>query len=361
LTKRSRIAVVLAGGGGERFWPVSNLVTPKQLLKLTHPSMTMLEEVIERIAPVVGRDKVFISTAPAWAKAIIDFGAVSRSKVLTEPARRNTLGALVWVVAQMIVGGQDSSTLAIVTADHKIGLPMRFRKTISLALDVAESEGSLVTIGVIPTRAETGFGYIQAQVAEPRVLGSDGLYFGIDRFREKPSLVSAQDFLADARFFWNSGMLFFTIQAFSQALRLCQPAVAEILEDIVAHLRAGRFAAAEECFEEIPNISFDYAVMERAPLINMVPASFPWDDVGAWDSLERLMAPDDQGNFTQGPSTLIDSARCIVVNQHPETKVGVLGAQDMIVVFTGEALLVCPKTHAQRVRELPVAMLSTNP
>jgi len=350
----TRVAVVMAGGSGERFWPLSRPERPKQLLRLTSDTQTMLEEAITRVDAVSTDGLVFVATSSSLAEAVRGSGAVAPDRILAEPTRRNTLGGVCWVLANLLARGLADASVAIVTSDHLIGSPERFRDTVTVALQTAEQEGGIVTIGIRPTRPETGYGYIEtsaegtAEVAGRAVLRSL-------RFREKPSAETAEEFVRAGNFLWNGGMFFFTVPAFMGELQAAQPDAHAATLAMAAALRAGDEREAIRQFESLPSISVDYAVMERAERVWVVPADFPWDDVGAWDALDRSFPADERGNVVRGEVVLIDVDGCVVVNDDPTAVVGVLGVQNVVVVNTPQGVLVCPKEQAQRVREVAVA------
>ncbi len=347
----------MAGGSGERFWPLSRPDRPKQLLKLTDPNQTMLEEAVNRISPLVGSD-TFISTSAALQSIIADAGVVSKDQVLAEPARRNTLGALVWVAASLLSRGIENATVAVLTADHKIEDPDRFRATVGAAMDVAESTGGLVTLGITPDRPETGYGYIEVDRSSTAKASDGREAYRSRRFLEKPSLDTAKEFLASGNHLWNAGMFFYTLTGFVSALAATNQAAHEILHEITEKLKSGDHHHAVKAFENLPNLSIDFAVMEKAPSVYVVPSDFPWDDVGAWDALERSLEADGDGNVLQGRVIALDSNGCVLVNDDDQKVVGVVGITDLIVVATRNAVLVCPKSQAQRVKQI-VAKLST--
>jgi mannose-1-phosphate guanylyltransferase len=315
---------------------------------LSSPTATMLEEAVERIAPLCGAERVYVSTSAKLAPHIIAAGVVPEDQVLAEPLKRNTLGALVWSVAALIADGYEPETsVAILTADHRIAPPAAFRACVEDALSVAETEGGLVTIGIRPDRPETGYGYIEADLGAPRGAG-----YVAKSFREKPDMETAKQFLAAGSFLWNSGMFFFTLRGFCEALAETQPDAGTALGKVVSALRDGDTEAATTSFETVKNESIDYAVMERVSKVSVVPSRFDWDDLGAWDALERSMPLDAHGNVDEGTTILIDSIGSVVYNEVPTRTVAVLGMKDVIVVCTDNAVLVCPKAEAQRVKEI---------
>lgn len=341
----------MAGGTGERFWPISRMNRPKQLLNLTHPEQNMLCEAVERIATLVSRENVFVSTSEALREPIAASSLVTPAHILVEPARRNTLGALVWTTARLMAlfpTDWMELTVAVVTADHKIGDDAKFLANIQSALELAEQTQGLVTIGIPPTRAETGFGYIEIDRSAPRGEGS----FRAKSFREKPDRSKAEEFLASKNFLWNSGMFFWTLAAFHLALDSLLPEVAETVVEIARCLTAQDSAGAAEAFATLPNLSVDYAIMERADNVYVVESEFSWDDVGAWDALERTLPRDEQGNVISGNVVEVDSHGCIVLNDSEGMVTCVLGLEEFVVVTTADAVLVCPKSRAQEIRRI---------
>jgi mannose-1-phosphate guanylyltransferase len=353
-----RVAIILAGGSGERFWPLSRPGRPKQLLKLTSPDETLLEEAVRRIVPVVGHNNVYIATGRGLSEAIKDSAIVPAEHVLAEPARRDTLGALAWVAAELRAAhpNEMSLTLAILTADHKIGDPELFQATVNRAMDLAERTEGLVTIGVVPTRPETGFGYIEVDRAHP--MGEDS--YRTKSYREKPNLEAAESYLVSGDFLWSSGMFFWKVDAFLRELRSANPEAGALVDSMTASLRAGDLEGAEKAFASLEGRSVDYALMEKSSEVYVVRGGFTWDDVGSWDALIRSMPLDAGSNVVQGKVMCLDTLGSVVYNDHDDITVATLGVSDLIVVVTHDAVLVCPKDQAQRVREIVKAIEAAN-
>jgi mannose-1-phosphate guanylyltransferase len=347
-----RIGVIMAGGAGERFWPLSRPGRPKQLLCLTDPNVTMLEEAVLRVQPLFGEEGVYVATSSPLRDPVLACGVVAEEKVLTEPARRNTLGAQCWVVASLLARGLEDATVAMLTADHMIGAPDRFRGSVTAAMDIAEDHGGIVTLGMPPDRPETGYGYIEED-PERTVQARDGRSARRSRsFREKPSEETAEQFLAAGHFLWNGGMFFFTLPTFLNELQNAQPDAHAATLATAQALKRGDVSEATRQFERLPNISIDYAVMERATDVYVLRADFPWDDVGAWDAMSRTRKQDANGNVVEGPAIVLESAGCVVLSEDPSITIGALGLRDVVIVATRDAVLVCPKHEAQRVRLL---------
>ncbi len=348
-----RVAVVMAGGSGERFWPLSRATRPKQLLKLASGSETLLEEAVSRIAGLIPEKRIFIQTS-AELRGVIRAAlpSIPPENVLAEPCRRNTAGCLVWAAAalQARFPGRDVS-MAVLTADHRLDQPDVFRATVDTALSAGEAEDALVTIGISPTRPDTGYGYIEAERAS---LATGVARVG--RFREKPDAETARGFLAEGNFFWNSGMFFWRVSTFFAELKLARPEMAAIGGRIAAMLAAGDEASAKAEFERLASESVDCALMERARNVLMVPGTFPWDDVGSWDSLDRTRREDRDanGNIAIGEPVLIDCKGCIVYNESGSARqaVGVVGLENVAIVTVDDAVLVVDKSRVQDVKRI---------
>ena len=343
----NRIALVMAGGTGERFWPLSRPDRPKQLLALTTSGRVMLDETVVRIEPVFQLENVYVVTSKQLLEPIQTMLPWLAGQVLDEPSRKNSAGGIVWgmgVVAGL--AGTADLSFAVVPSDHKIHPAGLFREDIGRALRIAEASDRLVTIGIPPTRAETGYGYIECgPEIEPGA-------FEIAGFVEKPELALAGELISKPSTLWNSGMFFWRYGVFLDELRRHSPLHAEALEQITFCVSRGDADGARRAFEALPFISIDHALMEKSRASAVVRATFEWDDLGAWDSLSRVLPLDEGGNAVAGMAECYESSGCVVVNGGSTQVVQVLGATDLVVVATDDAVLVCPKDRAQDVRRL---------
>jgi len=354
----TRVGIIMAGGWGERCWPLSRRGRPKQLLCLVNKDSSLLDDAIRHVAPLIPAERLFLVTSGDLQETIrLAKTDVLDENVLAEPCKRNTVGCLVYAVAHLLCRfGEDASqlTLAIFTADHFIGEEAHWRLVVERAMTVAEQEGSLVCVGVRPTRPDTGYGYIEIP-SNPDWDSANAASISalpVVRFREKPSREAAEDFLATGRFLWNSGMLFCTLATFMEELEAAQPILGTIARNLASALRDEDDARAAQLFEEIEDTSIDYAVLEHAQRLLVIPASFRWDDIGAWSSLDRIHPHDPQGNVVVGDPILVDTANSIVYNEvgADEMAVMAVGVQDLVIVVTRDGVLVVPKEHAQDVR-----------
>lgn len=358
-----RTGIIMAGGSGERFWPLSRRNRPKQLLRLTDESDTMLHEAVSRLAPLIAPDDIYIVTGAHLVDAICKANiGVPDANVLAEPFKRNTGGCLCFAAAHLIAkyGGEPRDiSVAVVTADHRINPPERFREAVELALDIAEQDERLVTHGIVPDRPETGYGYIQAADPKNPITSRNGLHvYGVKAFHEKPSRDKAIDFISSGDYFWNSGMFFWRLDVFLAELELARAPMADAVHTMVAAISGNDKGTVTRTFEDLENISIDYALMEHAKRVAVVRADYAWDDVGAWTSLDRTREHDAEGNIVHGQPVLMDCRDCIVFNDAGPEKmaVSVVGVEDLVVVVSEDGVLVIPKDRAQDVR-LAVAEL----
>ncbi len=362
-----RTALIMAGGSGERFWPLSRRTKPKQLLKLVSPDKTMLDEAIERISPLVAPENVFIITSEALQVIMREnLTMLPPENIIAEPMKRNTAPCIALSAAYIAeryahLPVQEIS-MAVLTADHFIENAERFRTSVDAALRHAETTGDIVTFGVQPVRPATGYGYIEIAKGQT---ASDVQAIPVESFHEKPSLQTAEEFLRQGRFFWNSGMFFWRLDTIVSGLEHHLPEVGwkikemrSVLAEETRTASIGAPSGTLEIFKAMPDISIDYGLMERAHHVAVVRGDFGWDDVGSWDALERVYAPDEAGNINVGGSLLMDSKNCIVMNNVGEETLSVaaIGIENLVIVATADGILVCPKDRVQDVRKVVTAL-----
>jgi len=345
----------MAGGAGERFWPLSRRHRPKQMLRLVG-QRTLFEESVERIVEFVGHQNLYVATGADQA-SLVEKAApnLPPANILREPMGRDTSGCLALALAHMSRRGGDP-TMAVMTADHCIGQVERFHADCRAAFEQAESEDVLVIFGVQPTRPETGFGYIELG---DKIAERDGSQvYEVQRFREKPNLETARTFLEAGNFLWNSGMFVWRCSVLRKAMMDHAPYLARASDEMAAALdQPGEKERLTRIFERLPKISIDFAVMERARNVRCVRATFDWDDVGTWSALGRLHPPDAAGNVVLAKGVTLDTARSILCSgEGTEGKEGpliaALGVQDLVIVVSPDAILVCHRDHAQRIKEV---------
>lgn len=356
---RLRIGVIMAGGSGERFWPLSRRNKPKQLLPLARSDKSMLAESIDLIGRIVGIDNVLIITG----KHLVDpvrksEPAFPAAHVLAEPCKRNTAGALAytaaWLSAQYSGYGPENITMAVVTADHRIGDVDRYRTMVETALKAAEEQDALVTCGMRPTRPDTGFGYIEFKDDTPVLAGPADIppVYRAKSFHEKPDAARAAQFLAGGNHYWNIGMFFWRLSVFLEEMNRASPVIKEAIDAMTQALKDNNMRAVEQTFESLETISIDYALLERSDNVLVVQADFPWDDVGTWNAVVSPDRCDGRMNYTVGEPVVIDCDNCVIYNEPgcKEMAVGVIGMSDVVVVTTSDGVLVMPRDRSQQVR-----------
>jgi mannose-1-phosphate guanylyltransferase/mannose-6-phosphate isomerase len=345
------IPVILSGGAGTRLWPVSREAHPKPFIVLPDGQSLMQKTLLraaalqpDSILTITNRDYFFI-TRDAYAGVALEPG-ISLDYLL-EPAGRNTAPAIAAGALRLREQFGDAATMLVLPSDHLIGDVAGFEEAVQAAEALAE-EGYLVTFGIAPSRAETGFGYIEAD--RSRQLRGGGLV--VRRFVEKPSRAKAEEYLAEGGYYWNSGMFCFRVGEFLAELERCAP---ELSAAVAAAWQAtprdqAPVAIDAASFARVADISLDYALMEKAERVAVVPGRFDWSDIGSWQALGELVAPDAAGNRVQGDALLIDSQDCYVRSE--DRLVAALGVQNLLVVDTPDALLVADRDRAQEVKRI---------
>ena len=351
-----RYAVILAGGRGERFWPLSTTQRPKQLLSLVGDK-TMLAQAIDRLEGLVPPQRIFVITNMDLIEATQKAApTLLPENIIGEPMGRDTAPAVA-LAAALIKARHPNATFCILTADHVIGDLDVYRTTLREAMDLSMKQDVLLTIGIQPSEPSTGYGYIEA--GESVVVRSEIEFFKAKRFVEKPDLKTATGYVESGRYYWNSGMFIWSVKCLEASLKESSPPLGELIDRLVEAIHAGRLAAALKAeYPQIEKISIDYALMEKSDKILMAKGEFSWDDVGAWPALENHFTPDDDGNVVVGDCEGLDSHNNIVFSGDRLT--ALIGVEDLVVVQAEGVTLVCPKSRAQDIKPL-VAKLRENP
>lgn len=345
------IPVILSGGAGTRLWPVSRAGHPKPFMQLADGE-SLLQKTLLRAARLSGIARMVVITNRDYLFQTLDetsplltSGAVPNMQYLLEPYGRNTLPAIALGALALEESCGEQACLLVLPADHVIDELAAFAADVAIAMQAAQA-GYLVTFGIKPTHAETGFGYIERGEAL-----ASGAY-RVSRFTEKPSHELAQAYVAGGRHDWNAGMFCFTIAGFLAELARHQP---DFLAAARSCWRASRgqngiWGLDEAQFSALPNISIDYGLMEKTAQAAVVPAHFGWSDIGSWDAVSRLNPPDMQGNRHEGDTVFIDSRDCYV--RAEDRLVAAVGVRDLFIVETADAVLVADREHAQKVKDV---------
>ncbi len=340
-------AVIMAGGSGTRFWPQSRRALPKQFLRFGS-ERTLLQETVDRCRAFVPPERTWIVTGAAHAaETARQVPDIANENVLIEPCGRNTAPCIGLAAIQLLAVDPDAVML-VMPADHVIRPLAEFQRTVERAVDVVmKDSAALVLFGVVPTYPAMGFGYIQRGDSLP-----DSTGFRVAAFREKPDAATAAQYVASDEFFWNCGLFVWRAATILEQLERLTPQIAERLTRLATVVGTERWPeslAAE--FPQMLSVSIDYAVLEKAEHVTVVPATFEWDDVGSWQALSRLLPTDDDGNSIEGQVCAIESSGCIV-RSSPEHLVAAYGVRDLIIVHTPDATLVADKSDESALRQL---------
>lgn len=346
--------VILAGGGGTRFWPLSRKELPKQLLNLTGKDL-MVNETIDRLEGNIEKDNIFVVTNVSQAELMLEAteGRIRPDHVLSEPAARNT-AACIGYAAMEILQKYGDGVMCVLPSDHYIKNTDAYKKVIADAIDTAQETEALVTIGIQPSFPSTGYGYICHGETK-----TNDLYYTVRHFVEKPNLQTAKQYLLSGEYLWNSGMFVWKASVIMKYFEELLPEIYACLKKIGAAMGSEREKEIiEEIYPQIPKISIDYGIMEHAREVLVLEGNFGWSDVGSWDALEALYDKDEYGNITYGEQVHIDTHDCIIYAKNK--LVTTIGLDSIIVVETEDAVLVCDKNRAQEVKKIVEALQDCN-
>ncbi len=343
--------VIMAGGSGTRFWPLSRKNRPKQFLALAGEA-PLLAATVSRLPPLARIDRTYVVCGPAHAAAVRRIvPRLPRENLLVEPCARNT-APCVGLAALHVMRRDPKGVVAMLPADHHIARPDAFRDALAAAGELA-AQGSIATIGIRPTRPETGYGYLKVgvRIATPGRTKGTFPASKVERFVEKPDVVTASRYLAEGGYLWNSGIFVFRADVILDEIRRAMPVLGDLLARIDGALgTAGYARTLKRLFPKSPSISIDYGVMEKSARIAVVPADFGWSDVGSFAALPEVRHPDSNGNVVDGEAMVIDGKNSVVLARK-DRPVAVIGLDDVIVVDAGDAVLVCRRDKAQDVRK----------
>jgi mannose-1-phosphate guanylyltransferase len=343
----TQCAVILAGGRGTRFWPRSRKRTPKQLLDIVS-AKSMLRETADRLAPLFRPNHLWVVTNDEQAAGVRrELPRVPHPQILVEPVGRNTAAAI-GLAAIHLAQTRGDAVMAVLPADHYIADAPRYRRIVRAAMKLASRPGNLVVLGIPPTRPDTGFGYIERGKA-----AGAGAY-NVKRFTEKPNLTLARKYTTSGKYFWNAGMFFWRVSTFLECLRKFLPQTWSVLGELQQSIGTSLYARTlAKIYPRLENISVDYAVMEPASRGNatervfMLPAEIGWSDIGSWAAVYELLARKSGENVCKGASFTLDAAGNFLWS--PKKLIAAIGVNDLIVVETDDALLICPHERAQDV------------
>ncbi len=343
--ENNRYCVVMAGGVGSRFWPVSRTALPKQFLDILGTGKSFIRHTYERFEGIVPPENFLVVTNVNYKPLVLEhLPELREEQVLCEPLGRNTAPCIAYA-AYKLRAKDPSSTMVVTPADHLVLNESEFARVATEGLDFAEAHDALVTIGIRPSRPDTGYGYIQIDASEPA-----GTMHRVKTFTEKPTLDVAKMFVESGEFFWNSGIFIWKTETIVREMETHLPDMAQLFRSIAdAYNTPDEAAAIDRIYPECRNVSIDYGVMEKASDVYVRCSEFGWSDIGTWGSLYTHAAKDAEGNAVSGEVMAYDTTGCIL--RVPEGKLAVVqGLKDYIVVQSEDALLICPKADEQNIR-----------
>ncbi len=336
----SLIPVILAGGKGERFWPLSRRHRPKQFLCLDGTGLSLLQNTAERLLPLAqGWENLWVITSALIADGVREqLPLLPRKNCLIEPQGRDTAPAVAWASVEVAKRSGNSAVIGFFPADHAIGNQDAYQETLKAATEMAATQDTIVTLGITPSYPATGYGYIE-QGELRKKMGELGIY-EVNRFTEKPDQATAAEFLKTGRFSWNSGMFIFRAEVILQELEKYAPQILTPLQE-----------KGKEAYGELEKKSIDYALMEKTQLATVIPADFGWDDLGDWNALERLQATTGK-NVELGRHVGLDTTGAIIYDDNAEEVIVTIGLEDVVIVRDGNATLVVAKNRTQDIKKV---------
>ncbi|MBE2217430.1 MAG: mannose-1-phosphate guanylyltransferase [Ignavibacteria bacterium] len=345
-------AIVMAGGVGARFWPYGTTRLPKQFLPIANSDDTMLQLTIKRLKDIVPIDQVFVITNRQYIDLVKkQLPRIPKENIIGEPVGRNT-APCIGLASIMLKQFDEKAKMFVVPADHLIENVDEFTKVVNSGLKFVEDRDAIVTLGIVPSHPETGYGYIQfIEDAFYREESSGVNIYRVKTFAEKPTLDVAKIFLESGDFLWNSGMFIFRADTMLTQMQGQLPDLYHALQKIEKSLHTAKYQKVlDQVFAEIKSISIDYGVMEKAKNVYVIKADLKWSDLGSWDEVSRLRVKDKNGNAIMGDSFIKDAHNNLIMSQ--KGFVSVIGADDLIIINTKDGLLICKKERSQEVKEI---------
>lgn len=350
MTNSSNHLVLMAGGVGSRFWPMSTPECPKQFIDVMGVGRTLLQLTYDRFRGLVPDENVWVLTNKDYADIVFEqLPDINKNHILLEPIRRNTAPCIAY--ASWRIKTLDANANIVVSPSDAVVMNIpEFRRVIASSLNFASETDAIVTLGMKPTRPETGYGYIMAELSNPSMRNKE--IFRVDSFREKPDLETAKEYVRQNNYFWNAGIFIWNVSTIVNAFRVYQPIMARTFEKMVPFYGTElEQEHIDSCFGDCESISIDYAIMEKADETFVFPASFGWSDLGTWGSLLSQTKQDVHGNSLIGKNiSMYDSHGC-VVHALEEKKVVIQGLENYIVAEKDDMLLICKLSEEQRIKQ----------
>ncbi|MCQ2059233.1 MAG: mannose-1-phosphate guanylyltransferase [Bacteroidaceae bacterium] len=339
--------VIMAGGIGSRFWPLSTAATPKQFIDVLGCGRTLIQLTVDRFDGICPIENVWVVTNAAYIDLVKEqLPGVPQSNILCEPCRRNTAPCIAYV-SWKIKKRNPKANIVVTPSDHIVMDVPKFKNIIKKSLDFTALSDAILTLGMKPTRPETGYGYIESDLTPTLTKG----IYRVDSFKEKPDIDLAKEYIKRDNFYWNSGIFIWNVNTVVNAFRIYQPEIAQIFESLLPDFYTdAEQELINEKFPTCPNISVDYAIMENAEDIYVCPADFGWSDLGTWGSLYSIKTKGIHGNVSIGNNINICQSNNCLVYSNEEKKVVVIGMNDCIIAEQDDKLLVCRMSDEQLIK-----------
>jgi mannose-1-phosphate guanylyltransferase len=336
----------MAGGGGTRFWPLSRKNKPKQILNISGNDV-MINETIKRYEGIIPYENTYVVTLASQQKVLDEvlLTCIPRENILIEPVGRNTAPCILYA-AMRIFGKYGDAVMCVFPSDHYVANVEEFRNILNKAIVLAQETNKLITIGIKPTFPSTGYGYINFDLQS----NNNGAYDVLE-FIEKPDFERAKEYLKSKNYLWNSGIFVWKISVILESFKRFLPRLYERAEEILSVAGTDQEQkTVEKVYPRLQSISIDYGIMERSNEVLVIPGDFGWSDIGSWDMLGAIFPPDDEGNIIKADFVGIDTKNCIIYGNGK--LIATIGLDNIIIVNTEDALLICPKERAQDVKEI---------
>lgn len=342
--------VIMAGGVGSRFWPMSTVEKPKQFIDVLGTGRTLIQMTLDRFKGICPMSNIWVVTNKRYASVVKEqLPEMPEGNILLEPCRRNTAPCIAYV-SWRIKTQDPKANIVVSPSDHIVMDTVEFQRVIKVCMSFTGESDSIVTLGMKASRPETGYGYIQADLTSTALRHPE--IYRVDAFHEKPNLATAQKYLSENNYFWNAGIFIWSVETIVNALRIYAPRINNLFERMQnVYGTAGEQEAIDNSYPDCDNISIDYAVMEKAEEIFVCPASFGWSDLGTWTSLLMQTKKDPSGNSLIGDNIKVYDSHNCVIHALGERKVIVQGLEGYIVAENDKQLLVCRLSEEQRIRQ----------
>lgn len=342
--------VIMAGGIGSRFWPMSTPERPKQFVDVLGTGRTFIQMTVDRFKGILPAENVWVVTSQAYEDIVAEqLPEVPRGNILLEPCRRNTAPCIAYA-AWRIKSIDPKATIVVSPSDHLVLDVPEFQRVITSAMNFASTSDAIVTLGMKPTRPETGYGYIQTDMSCPSARNKE--IYRVDAFREKPDLATAEKYIRKPNMLWNAGIFIWNVSTVVNALRVYAPEINEVFENLLPLYGTDKEQEAiNENFPKCESISVDYAILEKSEEIYCFPASFGWSDLGTWGSLRENVSRDNNGNAVIGNNVQTFETRDCVIHCSEERRVVVQGLEGYIVAEKDNTLLICKLSEEQRIKQ----------